>query len=162
MAGAEIASLVLMLGSIGLATGLIVATRASAGKIMVALVAGVTVALLNFGIEALGARGRIYFVHGLWPIAHSALSLTIGWIFFTSSFALGSELIGSGPKPGIRLALYICAGIIAGIFSDYLGQIWTGHFALGAKGSWFYILLVWSSLTPLSLLIFRLLSPKPG
>jgi hypothetical protein len=132
--------------------------HASKRKIAAALLAGVVIAALNFGIEWFGAERQIYYVHGLWPLGQSALSLSLAWMFFTMSFALGSELVRKRPRPA--LARYLGFGIIAGILSDYLGEAWTGHFVMGPNGNWFHISLVWLSLTPFSILLFRLFAGR--
>ncbi len=153
-------SLGIMICAIALAVLVAYLAHASKRKIAAALLAGFVIAAFNFIIEWFGAEHQIYSVHGLWPIGHSALSLSLAWMFFTMSFALGSEFVRKRPRPRLALALYLGFGIVAGILSDYLGEVETRHFTMGPNGSWIYISAIWLSLTPLSVVFFRLFARR--
>jgi len=144
---------------VGLLTALFMIAYKRPGwkKASAAVFTGLVVGLANMALEYYAYKHKIYFVFGLLPIGHSSLALTIGWVSLTACFLLGSESLREASRPGRALAIYIMAGIIAGIFSDYLGEIATFHFRMGPQGSWLYISLIWISLVPAAMLIYKVL-----
>lgn len=129
--------------------------RRSSNKIFAGLLTGLVVGTINVFLELFGARHGIYFVNGLVMFAHSSLALTIAWILFTSAFALGTELIKNLPDPRAAIALYISAGTIIGIFSDYSGQRWLGQFQMGPNGNWLFIIAIWIVMVPATIAIYK-------
>jgi hypothetical protein len=134
---------------------LLFSLRPGSRQIKASLTAGLIIAAANVGFEFFGALHDIYYVHGRWPFLHSALSLTAAWMLLAAAFALGTDRLKKSRSPRLDLAAYIIAGIIAGIFSDYAGQRWLGHFQLGAKGSWLLIFGVWAILTPSAIGLYK-------
>ena len=126
-------------------------------KTAAGITAGLFAGLANMFVEYLAAEHKIYFVFGLLPVAHSSLALTIGWMSLAVCFTLGSERLTQYPRPLLALAIYVGFGILAGIFSDYLGEIALGHFKRGPNGNWFYICLAWISLLPATVFIYKIL-----
>ena len=124
-------------------------------KASAAVFTGLVVGLVNMAVESYAYEHKLYNVYGLLPIGHSSLALTIGWVSLTACFALGSESLRKSSRPGLALAIYIVAGIIAGIVSDYLGQIATYHFRMGPNGNWLHIYLIWGAFVPAAMIIYK-------
>jgi hypothetical protein len=124
-------------------------------KSSAAIISGVVIGLVNMAVEYLAARHRIYSVSGLMMVGSSSLALTFGWMSVTACYTLYSESLREYPRPGIAFVIYLAAGIIGGIVSDYLGQIATGHFRMGANGNWLYIGLIWLALVPAAVIIYK-------
>jgi hypothetical protein len=155
---ANIISLVMLIGGPLLTIGLISLRRPSRKKIRASLIAGLLVSLVNFLIEALAVPYDVYYVRGLWPIFNSPLSRTIGWVFLGMAFALASDLTRAMPHPRRALILYFITGILFGLITDYLGTRWLEFMALGKNGNWLIIFLIWSTLVPGTILVYRTLS----
>jgi len=153
---ANLASVALMAAAASIFALLLFALRPGLTRTTASLAAGVIIAAANVALEFFGAAHQIYYVHGRWMFLHSALSLTTAWMLLAASFALGTDRLQKLRSPRAGLAAYIIAGIIAGIFSDYAGQSWLGHFQLGAKGSWFFIFPIWAILTPTAIGLYKI------
>lgn len=149
-------SFLLMFGGPLCTVFMIAFQRPGLGTSAAAVTTGVIVGLANLLAEYLAARHKIYFVSGLIPVGHSSLALTIGWMSLAACFVLGSERLRKYSWPRLALATYAGAGILAGLFSDYLGAIAFGHFKLGPNGNWLYICLVWVILLPGALFIYKI------
>jgi hypothetical protein len=119
------------------------------------IISGVVIGLVNMVVEYLAAQHRVYSVSGLMMVGSSSLALTVGWMSVTACYTLYSESLREYPSPGIAFAIYLAAGIVGGIVSDYLGQIATGHFRMGPNGTWLYIGLIWLALVPAAVIIYK-------
>jgi hypothetical protein len=159
---AENTSLVLMLVSILLSISLIIFSSRHPKRIYAAAIAGALVGVANIGVEFIGARSQIYFVYGLWPFARSAFSLSLAWALFAMSLTLGSELTRKSRRSVMILIIYLISGIGLGFLSDYLGQIWLGHFKMGPRGNWALIFCIWFTLVPTGILIYKLILKIEG
>jgi len=148
-------SFLVMIGGLLTAVFMIAYQRPGWKKASAAIFTGLVVGLVNLAVESYGYEHQIYKVYGLITIGHSSLALTIGWVSLTACFALGSESLKQSSRPGRALLIYIIAGIIAGIFSDYLGQIATYHFRMGPDGSWLHIYLIWITMVTGAMFIYK-------
>jgi hypothetical protein len=139
-----------------LAAFLIAYRRPGLGKAAAAIFTGLVIGAFNIGLEYYASEHKIYFVSGLIPIARSSLALSIGWVSLTASYTLGSESLKESERPWPALLIYIAAGVAGGMASDYLGEIYTHHFRMGAEGSWLFIFLVWAAMVPAAIGIYKL------
>lgn len=151
---ANIVSLVMLIGGPIAALSFVYLRRPNRKKLVAALVAGLFVALANFLIEAVSAPNDVYYVYGLWPVFNSPLSRTIGWVFLGMVFALTTDF----PRSRLALASYVITCIIFGLVLDWLGTRWLEFMALGDNGNWFIILLIWGTLVPGMVIIYKILS----
>jgi hypothetical protein len=155
---ADIVSLVMLIGGPLLAITAVLLRRPRRKRLMAALIAGVAVAMANFLIEAVSAPNDVYYVYGLWPVLNSPLSRTIGWVFLGMIFALASDMTRAMPRPRLALLLLIIVTIIFGVFTDWLGTRWLEFMKLGENGNWFIILLIWTTLVPGMIMVYRIFS----
>ena len=122
-------------------------------RILAGFLTGFLIAILNMGLEYLGAELDLYSVSGPWPVLRSPLPLTLAWIFMTFLYCTGYGALVRGRKGARRT--WIRAGIALGGLTD-LGLFRQARIlTLGPQGSPAFILLVWAVFIPLTIFLYE-------
>ena len=114
---------------------------------------GIVITLMNTGVEWLGAKWKIYYVHGRLPVLNTPLLFFILWIFLTFFYLIGYEVL---TKKISEKIVYILAGIVLGWLFDW--TMWRmGILSLGENGTPLIIAFIWIIAVPLAVGIFSFL-----
>jgi hypothetical protein len=120
-------SIIFLCAGIALAGISLLASRATRREKRAALAAAAIVCLLDFIVESFAARMGWWRLHGLWPVLMVPVVYPIGWVCFTFHFfllfAAARRAIG---RPSVVFAIFLCAGVCAGMVWNYFGSRYLG------------------------------------
>lgn len=149
-------SWIFLIGSLLFASFLAVLLKPERQQVKAAVIAGLVLASLNFGLEYVAQRVNWYYTYGAVKILNVPLSLTGMWISLGICFCLIYSRLGNLKRPGLARGIYIFICGVGGAIYDARVASKIGFVRFEEIFKFHYILIVWVTLAGLTVLVYRL------